>query len=68
MRVGTKSWDCQLSIRFSSEQEQRIRMLAKQNGRSFNKEVIRLVDAQLALESKKELLETTPQERQKDVN
>lgn len=50
-----------LSITFPDELIEPIKELAKENGRSFGKEVVQMVKAQLALEAKSALPETERQ-------
>ncbi len=65
MRKGSGADYYQISIRFSPDESQLIQQLAEKNGRSFNKEVLHLVKAQLSLEqtTKKEPLQSALPER-----
>jgi predicted transcriptional regulator len=58
---GSKKDFYQLSVRFSPEMGKRIQELATKHNRSFSKEVVHLVEAQLAQE--KGVGSSDPQER-----
>jgi len=53
MKKGSGKDYYQISIRFLPDEGKQIQQLATVNGRSFSKEVLRLVKAQLALEQQK---------------
>jgi hypothetical protein len=65
MRKGSGQDYHQISIRFSPEMSRAIQDQAEKSGRSFSKEVVQLVKAQLAQETKKEPDVTALSERQK---
>lgn len=63
MKKGSGEICHQINVRFSLGTSEILQKRAKENGRSLSKEIIQLVEAQLAQSTKKGAVQPAPSER-----